>query len=60
MKPIEKNNLNSDSAFLVHIVHVSAQFRTIKTTFIYRTISKSKLACYGPMSDNVLTSASSP
>ena len=59
MKPIEKNNLNSDSAFLVHIVHVSAQFGTIKTTFIYRTISKSKLACYGPMSD-VLTSASSP
>ena len=45
MKPIEKNNLNSDSAFLVHIIHVSAQFGTIKTTFIYRTISESKLAC---------------
>ena len=35
MKPIEKNNLNSDSAFLVHIIHVSAQFGTIKTTLPY-------------------------
>ena len=60
MKPIEKNNLNSDSTFLVHIIHVSAHLERIKTTFIYRTISESKVACYGPMSDNVLTSASSP
>ena len=35
MKPIEKNNLNSYSAFLVHIIHVSAQFGTIKTTLPY-------------------------
>ena len=35
MKPIEKNNLNSYSAFLVHIIHVSAQFGKIKTTLPY-------------------------
>ena len=30
MKPIEKNNLNSDSAFLVHIIHVSAHLERLK------------------------------